>query len=106
MSSRPCCSNGGRERSPPSFARTPKMVVSFKNRGAVVSFKNRGAHLTCPRARHRCAILRYSPVPSWSDIPTAVSLYGISAELRLRHARIGGKPAHRRAQRNGPQGGG
>ena len=25
---------------------------------------------------------------------------------RLRHARIGGKPAHRRAQRNGPQGGG
>jgi hypothetical protein len=77
MSSRPCCSNGRRERSPPSFA--PKMVVSFKNRGAVVSFKNRGAHVTCPRARHRCAILRYSPVPSWSDIPTAVSSRATSA---------------------------
>jgi hypothetical protein len=36
MSSRPCCSNGRRERSPPSFARTPKMVVSFKDRGAHV----------------------------------------------------------------------
>src|SRR6266446_5655076 len=49
--------------------------VSLKNTdsnryGGGISFKNRGAHVTCPRARHRCAILRYSPVPSWSDIPT------------------------------------
>src|SRR5262249_47686044 len=34
------------------------------------------------------------------------SIYGVSAELRRRRARIGGEPTHRRAQRTGPQSGG
>src|SRR5262249_18409456 len=34
------------------------------------------------------------------------SLYGVSAELWRRRARVGGEPTHRRAQRTGPQSGG
>src|SRR6516162_722858 len=46
---------------------------------------------------------------AWADAEKAGTVAAYTAylaELRLRRARVGGKSAHRRAQRIGPQGGG